>query len=139
MYGFGFSGWIYPDQEQIADSCWTPDRKRGSCVSIQVCEGIKQLLHSTKPITPAVASILTQYQCGMDGHEIKVCCPPKSINLLDSRFGGALVALKAPYISASLFWRKLGRKGNEKVVPLGLTGVRETLRQIMTEIRKFVN
>lgn len=74
------------------EECRTPDNHKGNCVTIQHCQSMKELLHNTKPITPAVARILAQYQCGFDGQEIKVCCPPKTINLLESRFGGGVLA-----------------------------------------------
>ncbi|XP_046401602.1 uncharacterized protein LOC124167662 [Ischnura elegans] len=56
------------------NSCRTPDRAAGQCISIDSCDAYRSLL-SQRPLSPETVSLLRRAQCGFQRNRPLVCCP----------------------------------------------------------------
>jgi secreted trypsin-like serine protease len=75
------------------DGCRTPDRGVGTCISIQSCKPMMDVLEVVpQPLPPKIVNLLKSYQCGYSGTDPKVCCPktPIKIDGVTSMKHGAL-------------------------------------------------
>jgi hypothetical protein len=62
------------------DSCITPDRQPGTCVEVNSCKPMVDLLGRVKqPLTEAIRARLKAYQCGFSGNAATICCPATPI------------------------------------------------------------
>lgn len=67
------------------EGCRTPDRGVGVCIVIKTCEPVMNFIRdSPKPISLKAAETIRRYQCGVQGNDVKVCCPNKPIPLVDA-------------------------------------------------------
>lgn len=64
------SQWAFDD-----DGCRTPYRGIGTCIPIKQCKPMVDYLESSSALTPQIVQILSQYQCGFERNDVKVCCP----------------------------------------------------------------
>lgn len=66
------------------EGCRTPDKGVGTCIVIKKCDPVMAFIrNSPKPISEKAAEWIRRYQCGVQGSDIKVCCPRKAIPLID--------------------------------------------------------
>lgn len=65
--------WDFEDDTE----CRTPDGVTGSCINIRNCQTILDMLQSApRPLPRPIVQSLQRYQCGFEGNQPKVCCPP---------------------------------------------------------------
>jgi hypothetical protein len=84
---------VFPEWAIEDDGCRTPDRGVGTCISIQSCKPMMDVLEVVpQPLPPKIVNLLKSYQCGYSGTDPKVCCPktPIKIDGVTSMKHGAL-------------------------------------------------
>ncbi|XP_020711472.2 CLIP domain-containing serine protease HP8-like isoform X1 [Athalia rosae] len=62
---------IYPTEE----TCITTSRTQGSCIVLNECNALLNLLKGPRPLPPSILDTLKRSHCGFDGSTPKVCCP----------------------------------------------------------------
>lgn len=64
------------------DGCRTPDRGVGNCIKIHDCPAMMTVLQNApRPLSSQIVTLLRSYQCGYEDRAVKVCCPPRPIQL----------------------------------------------------------
>ncbi|GLV36630.1 easter [Carabus blaptoides fortunei] len=65
-------------RSQSNDACYTPRNEPGTCVDLDKCNPLIQILKK-RPIPGADLDLLRQSSCGFNGNNPKVCCPSGGI------------------------------------------------------------
>lgn len=69
------SAWVTND-----DSCITPDKKSGFCISEELCKSRMQFLDQRTSLSEEEQNALKSYSCGSKNDK-KVCCAKGNFNL----------------------------------------------------------
>ncbi|KAF5271718.1 hypothetical protein FQA39_LY08041 [Lamprigera yunnana] len=64
----------YNNYDDQFDSCFTPDKLPGQCISIRYCPPLIRLLQD-RPLPRESSIYLKKAHCGFEGLDAKVCCP----------------------------------------------------------------